>query len=168
MIGPCRADRSDGGGLEGPEVEDHIGIDCGEVAGFDVDCLADTCRVVGGITGSNGLAEKGSGIWIDDDGSPGIEIEYCTTHFHGIVVKERWRHDTKANMWRVRLDDFVRDFNYEWTDEGRLGFIIVGCDLAVKVDDPNDQRAEVLLDVEKGAPEDGQNGEDGGAQYEGC
>lgn len=90
----------------------NLGFECGElgedvvvvgglISSFDVDDLAGSQWVVGGICLIDSLLEHGGCIGHDNDGSVGFPVEYGLPHKQRIVIEGRRIHCLETEM-RIR------------------------------------------------------------------
>ena len=85
----------------------YVGVNCGFVAGFDVDELTGSEGVVGVVSSQDGGLEKGGRVGVDDYGAPGVFVEDSLADCYGIIVVERWGMGRESKVRGRAFGEFV-------------------------------------------------------------
>ena len=87
LAGPHLAEFGGDFGLEGVQLGQDVRGMRFLVAGFDIDHLASSQRIVRGVAGFHGLLKKRGGVRVDHNGCPGLLLEHGPADFHRVVVE---------------------------------------------------------------------------------
>ena len=132
--------------LEGGQLRRDVRRDGVLVAGFDVDDLAGSERVVRGVARLHGLLEERGGVGVDHDCGPGLVVEHGSADRHRVVVEGRgWKGAVSEVRRRISHYSLrcLRDHRpYQRSHAS------IWCLLAIEIHHVDNQRGQVGLDVE--------------------
>ena len=122
---------------------------CFDVASLIVDELTCPFRVVGCVSYSDRLAEKGRGIGVDNYCAPNVVVMDCPTYLQWVEIVIGRIVEFIAQCVRC-ICGSTYSSSYERSNDGLD--VLVRSDLAVEVDHGNSSIAQVVLDAKQCSP----------------